>query len=76
MTPAQVLVRFAAQRGLAVIPKSVTPERIVQNFDVESFSLTEDEMLRLEALDVGARVCVPLAADGSPRDAEHVFYPF
>ena len=77
VTPAQVLVRYAVQRGLAVVPKSVTPGRIRENLDVHGFALTDDEMARLDGMDRGWRACVPLAPDGSgPRDAAHTFFPF
>ena len=54
-TPAQVVIRWHLQLGNVVIPKSVTPERIVENFDVFDFSLTDDEMASIEALDAGER---------------------
>lgn len=38
-TPAQILLRHLMQLGIAVIPKSVNPERIRQNFDVRFNSL-------------------------------------
>ena len=53
-TPAQVLLRWHVQRGVAAIPKSVDPGRIAENFDVFDFALTDAEMARLDALDRGA----------------------
>jgi diketogulonate reductase-like aldo/keto reductase len=54
-TPAQVVIRWHLQLGNVVIPKSVTPERMVANFDVFDFGLTDDEMTAIEALDAGER---------------------
>ncbi len=50
-TPAQVLLRFLTQKGIAVIPRSTKPEHIKENFDLFGFTLTGDEMARLSALD-------------------------
>ncbi|SIO12900.1 Aldo/keto reductase [Carnobacterium alterfunditum] len=41
---AQVALRYLIQRGVVVIPKTVTKERMIQNFDVFDFSLTDEEM--------------------------------
>jgi len=48
---AQIALRWAVQRGTAVIPKSTNPERIAKNFDLFNFELTEDEMKSINALD-------------------------
>ncbi len=55
-TPGQVVIRWHLQLGNVVIPKSVTPERIEQNFDVLDFALGEEEMAAIEALDAGERI--------------------
>ncbi|KAF9483224.1 D-xylose reductase [Pholiota conissans] len=49
-TPAQVLLRWATQRGLAVIPKSTHTARLVQNLYCTSFDLTPDQMERISGL--------------------------
>jgi len=50
---AQVVLRWLTQRGVVVIPKSVRPERMRENFDVFDFELTADEMTRIGGLDTG-----------------------
>jgi diketogulonate reductase-like aldo/keto reductase len=54
-TPAQVLVRWALEHGLVVIPKSVRPERIRENADVFGFALDAQDVAALDALDEGYR---------------------
>jgi len=50
-TPAQVIIRWHLDSGLVVIPKSVTPSRIVENADVFGFSLDADDKARIATLD-------------------------
>jgi 2,5-diketo-D-gluconate reductase A len=54
-TPGQVVIRWHLQLGNVVIPKSVTPQRIEENFDVFDFELSAAEMQAIEALDAGDR---------------------
>ena len=54
-TPAQVVIRWHLQLGTIVIPKSVTPSRIEENFDVLDFELDEDDLAAVASLDRGGR---------------------
>jgi 2,5-diketo-D-gluconate reductase A len=54
-TAAQVMLRWHLQRGRSVIPKSVRPARIAENFQVFDFDLSADELDALDALDTGQR---------------------
>ncbi|GAB7346063.1 hypothetical protein MBLNU457_4826t1 [Dothideomycetes sp. NU457] len=54
-SPAQVLLRWSTQRGVAVIPKSNNQQRLAANLDVCSFDLSEDEIKSISALDRGLR---------------------
>ncbi|WP_327271806.1 aldo/keto reductase [Streptomyces sp. NBC_01224] len=55
-TPAQAVLRWHIQTGNVVIPKSVTPSRIVENLDVFGFELDADDLAAFAALDEGKRL--------------------
>jgi 2,5-diketo-D-gluconate reductase A len=54
-TTGQVVIRWHLQLGNVVIPKSVTPARIEENFDVFDFELSAAEMESIQGLDQGMR---------------------
>ncbi|WP_156293430.1 2,5-didehydrogluconate reductase DkgA [Serratia oryzae] len=55
-TPAQIVVRWHLDSGLVVIPKSVTPARIRENFEVFDFKLDKEELNEIATLDIGNRL--------------------
>ncbi len=55
-TAAQVILRWHLQTGVITIPKSVTPSRIEENFDVFDFELTAEDMEKMTALDRNLRI--------------------
>ncbi|XP_071511550.1 aldo-keto reductase family 1 member B1-like [Diadema antillarum] len=54
---AQILIRFALDRGIICIPKSVTPAYIRANFEALNFELSPDDMKQLMDLNTGYRGC-------------------
>lgn len=54
-TPGQVILRWHLQRGVGVVPKTTSPQRMRENLDVFSFTLTDTQMRDITALDLGAR---------------------
>lgn len=57
-SPSQVLIQWAVQRGTVVVPKSVTPSRIAENF--EDFELPAKEFGRINALERNSRYNMPV----------------
>jgi len=67
---AQVLLRYQVQSGNIVIPKSVQKARIISNFDIFDFVLTDDDMVAIDALDCNDRLCPESGA------IKHKHHPF
>jgi len=74
-TAAQVLLRYNLQRGIIVIPKSVTPSRIEENWDILDFELSAEDMELIKTFDCNGRLVVPMV-DGKFRDAAAPNFPF
>lgn len=56
-TPSQVLLMWGLQKGWSVLPKSVTPARIEENFDLDGWELTEEEMASIDAMPERFKIC-------------------
>ena len=52
-TAAQVILRWLRQEEIIAIPKSVHEERILQNYDIDDFTLSEQDMEKVEQMDAG-----------------------
>jgi len=50
-SPAQIILRWALQRGCSVVPKSTRPERLAENLELGGFLISEEDMTRLASLD-------------------------
>uniref|UniRef100_UPI00398E3B47 aldo-keto reductase family 1 member A1-A n=1 Tax=Pristiophorus japonicus TaxID=55135 RepID=UPI00398E3B47 len=78
-SPAQVIIRWQVQRGIACIPKSATPSRIKENIEVFDFMLSMKDMKQIESFDCNGRLIVPTIERGGMRvwrDSSHQDFPF
>lgn len=66
-TVGQVVLRWLNQRNIVVIPKTVCKERMAENIDIFSFSLSDDEMSAITALDKGKSVVFDSDDLATPR---------
>jgi glycerol 2-dehydrogenase (NADP+) len=53
----QVLLKWGLQKGWSVIPKSVTPDRIKGNFDLDGWELTDEEIKEVDSIPERFKVC-------------------
>ena len=56
-SPAQIILRWALQKDIVVIPKSKSKERIVENTDIFDFKISEEDMKALDELNEDYRTC-------------------
>lgn len=69
-TAAQILLRYAIQRGVSVIPKSTNPDRLKQNIDVFDFEISPEDQHKLENIKERTRLLTFSFATHHPN------YPF
>ena len=55
-SPAQVVIRWNIEHGVVTIPKSITPHRIEENINIFDFSLSTNQMERIDALNENKRI--------------------
>ncbi|MEM6643512.1 MAG: aldo/keto reductase [Bacteroidota bacterium] len=75
VTPAQVLISWAINRGTVVIPKSTNPVRIQQNLESKDIELSAEEMQTIEGLELGFRFLSGdiWVGEGSPHTLESLW---
>lgn len=57
VTPAQIVLKWSLQLGVPVIPKTSNVNRLKENFDLNSFKLTEEEMNKINGINKDKRFC-------------------
>jgi len=80
VTVADCCIRYQIDRGVVVIPKSVTLSRIKSNFEVWGFKLNDEQLKKMQALDNNQRYCLPTIVNDKGkrviRDETHPFWPW
>jgi alcohol dehydrogenase (NADP+) len=74
-SPGQVLITWALQRGMSVIPKSVNPKRIAENLKAKSIELSTGQLERIKALDKDYRYVTGefWVAEGGPYTMDNIW---
>jgi len=62
-TPAQILLRWNLELNLVTLPKSVSPKRIEENFQIFDFQLDQEDLVSLDKLNYGIRYVSPTFRD-------------
>jgi diketogulonate reductase-like aldo/keto reductase len=70
-TPAQVCLRWGIQKGFAVLAKSITPCRIVENYQIFDFELSDEDMTEIKKINKNMRLIA-----GIERFKKHPLYPY
>ncbi len=69
-TAAQVVLRWHLQRGVIAIPKSIHKERMVENFSITDFMLSEEDMARIASMDTNRSLILDVK---SPKETERLY---
>ena len=69
-TAAQVALRWNAQRGVVIIPKSTHKERMEENFNIEDFMLTPEDMAAIASMNTGHNTILDLHA---PEEVQRLY---
>jgi diketogulonate reductase-like aldo/keto reductase len=65
-TPAQIVLRWEMQRGIASIPRTSSDDRIIENFAVSDFELSDEDIAKIDSLDQSKRFVNPIEWWGFP----------
>jgi len=80
-SPAQIVLRYQVQRGVAVIPKTVNPGRLAENLQVTNFTLSDMDMNTIQSFNRNFRFCWPrfvnkFGEELDELDPKHPEFPF
>lgn len=71
---AQVLLRWAIQRGLHIIPRSSNPEHVKSNIEIFDFELDKEDLEHIESLDTHDRICIGYFCQPKGTDVRKVIW--